>query len=157
MTRFSKAVGLTLVELVFTTAIVGILAAIAIPSYQSYLVKNKNQTAVEDIQLIQLHLERYYTEYFRYPDSLGEMNVNLPNSGNDPWGNPYVYLNIINGGPGIMGDVRKDHALNPINTNYDLYSMGKNGVTRKQISQTDSLDDIIVARDGGFVGLAADF
>lgn len=149
--------GFTLIELLFTSAIVAILAAIAIPSYNSYLVKTKNNTAITDIQLIQLHLERYYTEYFRYPDSLGDMNVNLPSGGNDPWGNPYVYLNIVNGGPGIKGSVRKDHALNPINTNYDLYSKGSNGVTKTQISQKDSLDDIIVARDGGFVGLAADF
>jgi general secretion pathway protein G len=53
--------------------------------------------------------------------------------------------------------VRKDHALNPINSDYDLYSLGKNGVSKKQISQKDSVDDIIRARDGGFIGLAADF
>lgn len=154
---YAKVRGFTVIELLFTIAIVGILTAIAIPSYNSYLVKNRNQTAITDIQVVQLHLERYYTEYFRYPDSLADMNVNLPNSGNDPWGNPYVYLNILNGGPGIMGQVRKDHALNPINTNYDLYSKGVDGVTKKQVSQNDSLDDIIVARDGAFVGLAKDF
>jgi general secretion pathway protein G len=56
-----------------------------------------------------------------------------------------------------VSEVRKDHKLNPINTNYDLYSMGKDGVTKMQITQKDSVDDIIVAGDGGFVGLASDF
>jgi general secretion pathway protein G len=53
--------------------------------------------------------------------------------------------------------VRKDHKLNPINSDFDLYSMGRNGTSQTQISQKDSLDDIIRANNGGFVGLASDF
>ena len=75
--------------------------------------------------------------------------------GFDPWGHPYQYLKI-EGSKG-KGDVRKDHTLNPINSDFDLYSMGRDGVSRTQISNKDSLDDIIRANDGGFVGLASDF
>ncbi|MEQ1529246.1 MAG: type IV pilin protein [Methylococcales bacterium] len=148
--------GFTLVELMFAVAIIGALTAIAIPTYTAHLLKAKNTTAIADINKIQVQLERYYTENFSYPDTLTSI-PDLPNNGVDPWGNAYVYLNIIDGGPGIKGEVRKDHKLNPININYDLYSKGKDGVTKKQVSQKDSLDDIILARDGSFVGLASDF
>ncbi len=149
--------GFTFIEALLATAIVGILAAIAVPAYNAYIDRTKNSLAISQIMAIQTEIERYYTREFRYPDALADLGAVLPNSGLDPWGNAYVYLNIANGGPGVRGSVRKDHALNPINTNYDLYSKGKNGLTRTQISQRDSLDDIIVARDGSFVGLAADF
>ncbi|WFP49600.1 prepilin-type N-terminal cleavage/methylation domain-containing protein [Methylomonas sp. EFPC3] len=149
--------GFTLIEALIATAIVGILTAIAVPAYNGYIDRTRNSLAISEIMAIQTEIERYYTREFRYPDSLAALGAALPSGGIDPWGNAYVYLNIANGDPGVKGDVRKDHALNPINTNYDLYSMGKDGVTKKQISQKDSLDDIIIARDGAFVGLAADF
>ncbi|WP_445371814.1 type IV pilin protein [Methylomonas sp. HW2-6] len=149
--------GFTLIEALIATAIVGILTAIAVPAYNGYIDRTRNSLAISEIMAIQTEIERYYTREFRYPDSLAALGTALPNGGIDPWGNAYVYLNIVNGDPGVMGDVRKDGALNPINTNYDLYSMGKNGVTKPRISQKDSVDDIIIARDGAFVGLAADF
>ena len=68
---------------------------------------------------------------------------------------PYFYTKLagVNG----HGGARKDHKLNPINSDYDLFSAGKNGVFKPQVSQKDSLDDIIRARDGGFIGLAEEF
>jgi general secretion pathway protein G len=55
------------------------------------------------------------------------------------------------------GDARKDGKLNPINSDFDLYSRGKDKVYKPQLTQKDSLDDIVRAQDGAFVGLAADF
>ena len=75
----------------------------------------------------------------------------------DPWGNPYQYLRIDGGGAQGKSDFRKDKFLNPINTDYDLYSMGKDGLSQKPLNVTVSQDDIIRAHDGGFVGLASDF
>jgi general secretion pathway protein G len=149
--------GFTLMEMLLAVAIMAVLTAIAIPAYNGYIDKSKNDLAISYLLAIQTEIERYYTREFHYPDALSDITSVLPNNGKDPWGRDYVYLNIIEGGPGTHGDVRKDHALNPINTKYDLYSLGKDGDTKKQISQRESLDDIILARDGGFVGLAADF
>ncbi len=149
--------GFTLLELVVAVAIVAVLGLIALPVYKGYIDNAKNKTAIADIMMIQSEIQRFYTVHSRYPATLADIASRLPNNGNDPWGRAYVYLNIENGGHGIKGDVRKDHKLNPINTDYDFYSVGKDGVTKKQISQKDSLDDIIRARDGGFVGLASDF
>ncbi len=130
-------------ELLFSLAIIGVLSAIAIPTYKEHVDNTKKKTAISEITFIQICIERFYTEKFQYPPTIADIAACLPNKGIDPWGNAYVYLNIINGGKGIKGKVRKDHATNPINTLYDLYSMGK--------------DDIILGRDGGFVGLGADF
>ena len=149
--------GFSLLELLLAITIIGILSAIAIPSYRGYLDNNKVNTAISDINLIQLCLERYHTETFQYPPTIATIASCLPNNGNDPWGNPYVYLNIINGGNGIRGQVRKDHATNPINTLYDLYSIGKDGVTHVQVSNSRGKDDVILGRDGAFVGLGQNF
>jgi len=149
--------GFTLLELMFSVAIIAVLTAIAVPSYKEYIDKSRNSVAISDILTIQQNIERFYTNTFRYPAALLDISSSLPNGGIDPWGNAYVYLNIVDGGNGIKGQVRKDRRLNPINRNFDLYSMGKDGVTKTQIDNKDSVDDIILARDGSFVGLASDF
>ncbi len=75
----------------------------------------------------------------------------------DPWGNPYRYLNIeALANPGV-GAVRKDHNLIPINGDYDLYSMGKDGRSVSPITGSPGQDDILRAGNGGYVGLAGDY
>jgi general secretion pathway protein G len=44
-----------------------------------------------------------------------------------------------------------------LNSDYDLYSVGKDGLTKPQITNKDSLDDVIRANDGRFIDLAANF
>ena len=146
----------TLLELMFTVAIVGVLTAIAVPVYNAHRDEIRNQNAINDIYLMKLALERLHTETFTYPATLAAL-PSLPNNGIDPWGNAYIYLNIINGGPGIRGQVRKDQSTNPINSLYDLYSMGKDGATRIQLDNKLSVDDIVLGRDGGYIGLASGF
>ena len=157
MKKNAGVLGFTLMELMFAVAIIAVLTAIAVPSYTAYIDKAKNATAISDILIIQQESERFYTNTFRYPATLADISSRLPNNGLDPWGHAYIYLNIVDGGHGIQGQVRKDRNLHPINTNYDLYSMGKDGATMGQLDNALSVDDIILARDGSFVGLAADF
>lgn len=63
------------------------------------------------------------------------------------------------GGPpcGGVGGARKDRFLVPINSDFDIYSMGKDKDTVAPLNPPKSHDDIIRASDGGFYGLAKTF
>lgn len=96
-------------------------------------------------------LQRFELERRALPGSLGDVGLG---GKLDPWGRPYVYYNVEANG---RGGARKDRRLNPLNTDFDLYSLGPDGKTKPQVSQKDSLDDVIRASNGRFVGNAADF
>lgn len=55
------------------------------------------------------------------------------------------------------GSLRKDKGLNPVNSDYDLYSMGKDGATMLPFTNPVSFDDIVRCNNGRYVGLAADY
>ncbi|MGI9262323.1 MAG: prepilin-type cleavage/methylation domain-containing protein, partial [Woeseiaceae bacterium] len=74
----------------------------------------------------------------------------------DPWGNDYQYLNIRAAGPG-KGAFRKDGNLNPLNTDFDLYSMGADAASAGPLSAKNSRDDIVRANNGAFIGLGEDY
>lgn len=63
------------------------------------------------------------------------------------------------GGPpcGSIGHARKDRFLVPINSDFDLYSMGKDGQSVGPLTAQKSHDDVIRANDGGYYGLASNF
>jgi general secretion pathway protein G len=45
----------------------------------------------------------------------------------------------------------------PLNSDYDLYSRGKDGLSQPRITDPVSLDDVIRGNDGAFLGLAAKY
>lgn len=144
--------GFTLLELMVAIAIVGILAAIATPYFFGYLNKTRYTVAIHDIQQISTEIEIFYINNNRYPNDLGEIGMA---SAKDPWGNPYQYLNIasVKG----KGQLRKDHSLVPVNSDYDLYSMGADGKSQPPFTAQASQDDIVRAHDGAYLGYVKDF
>jgi general secretion pathway protein G len=133
-------------------AMIGILSAIAVPSYSSYIKKAKISEAVADIETISLEIEIFKAGNPGLPANLATVpGINLL----DPWGNPYQYLNIETAKG--KGNMRKDRFLVPINSDYDLYSMGEDGLSVPPLTAKSSRDDIIRANDGQFVGLAVQY
>ncbi len=59
--RRSGARGFTLIELMITVMIIGILSAIAIPQYQQYVTKARRAEAKAGLARVQGALERYFT------------------------------------------------------------------------------------------------
>jgi general secretion pathway protein G len=55
------------------------------------------------------------------------------------------------------GKPRKDHFLHPVTSDFDLYSMGKDGATAAPLTAQISHDDVIRASDGAYYGLAKNF
>lgn len=152
--RLNRGRGYTLLELMMALMVVGLLAAIAVPSYGRILDQQKIQKGERDLRLIGLRIENYRTQYGNIPNSLNDLNMKLPK---DPWGRDYRFLNFSAPIPGISGMIRKDHNLHPLNSEFDLYSVGPDGVSQPPLTAQVSLDDIVWARDGDFVGLAADY
>lgn len=145
--------GFTLVELVIAVAIVAILAMIAYPAYHDYVDKANIAQAKVDIDSIQQAIERFYTVEQHYPATLNDIGMA---SFKDPWGNTYKYTNIASGANNV-GTYRKDKFLHPLNTDYDLYSMGKDGASQKPLTAPTSKDDIIRANNGAFIDLASKY
>jgi general secretion pathway protein G len=132
---------MTIIELLATLAIVSALASIAIPKYHEIAEQAKVARAIGDLQAIQTTLDTRDS----LPNNLSGVGQNIM----DPWGNPYVYVKFS-----VGGTPRVDAFGIPINTIYDLYSYGKDGATAGPLNASVSLDDVVRANDGGFVGAA---
>lgn len=147
------SLGFTLVEVLVVVAIIGTLAAIAIPNFVEALKASKRSGAVEDLQFLEQRILEFEFERGRYPDSLAELGIRLPL---DPWGRPYVYLRI-HGGADPRGHWRKDRFQVPINDDFDLYSVGPDGKSAPPLTAKMSRDDIIRGGNGSFFGVAEDY
>ena len=147
--------GFTLLELIVAIVLVGMLPLTAIPTYSGAVQKAQIAQAIGDMGQIELELAKSLTIYPGVlPASLAAVGMDTLN---DPWGNPYQYLYIeASANPGV-GAVRKDRNLVPLNTDYDLYSMGKDGSSISPLTSTASQDDIVRAGNGAYLGLAEDY
>jgi len=142
--------GVTLLELVVAMTAVMILASIAVPAYSGYINRARVARVVGEIGTISLQLYRWQLSTRVFPATLAEAGLDA----NDPWGHPYQYTRVAGA---KTSDLRKDHNLHPINTDFDLFSMGPDGSSAGPLTAKPSQDDIIRANDGSFIGVAADY
>ena len=117
--RFKNSQGFTLIELIITIAIIGILASIAIPQYSGYVNRAKIARAKAELKNIQLAIEALVIDTYKWPgpsdvgvtadqevwdlsaSSAGLVSTNgqfpgwngpyLQGIPTDPWGNNYFF------------------------------------------------------------------
>jgi general secretion pathway protein G len=150
--RPPREAGLTLLELMLVVGLVAILTSIAVPAYTEYAERARVSQAARDIGDLQMAIERFRTRQLRLPVDLAEIDrADL----RDPWGRAYVFYDYDEGRS--PDPSRRDRNLRPLNTDYDLYSIGKDGASHKMLSNRNSDDDVIRALDGSFIGRGKDF
>ena len=146
--------GFTLIEICIVIAIIATLSAIAIPNYLGYKNKARVMVAVTDIKMLEQQISNFVTDNGRLPNNLSVLTT--IGVINDPWGNPYQYLRIDGGAPSAPGMARRNMSDHPVNQDYDLYSMGKDGVSKKSFKDSESRDDVVRAYNGQYVGLVSE-
>ena len=65
--RRSKLAGFTLIEVMTVVVVIGILAAIALPNYQEYVLRAKLVDAGSSLSQLRVRLEQYYQDNRSYP------------------------------------------------------------------------------------------
>lgn len=145
--------GFTVVEVLLVVLIIGVISLLAVPQYAKYQERTKIAQAKVDISGMQPLIAQYLLENRAYPATLADIG----RAGMlDPWKNPYQYLDVSNIKL-TKGQARKDKNLVPINSDYDLYSMGPDGQSVAPLTANPSRDDIVRANDGRFIGVASEY
>jgi general secretion pathway protein G len=148
--RVRRAAGFTLVELSIAIAIVGVMAALGITNYRGYIERVRVAKAIVDLKGIGVQLDVKKINDELLPVSLVVAGL----AKNDPWGRPYRYLRLAGGAPAAA---RRDQFNVPLNSDYDLYSVGKDGRTRPKVSDPDSHDDVVRGANGAYYGLGRNY
>lgn len=142
----------TLIELLLVIALVVLLAGLLLPLLNASRKRARVVRTVVELRSIMQGVELYSAENNEEPpvylsDVFREQLI-------DPWGNAYIYSHFSTI---PKGHQRKDRNLVPINTVFDLYSKGADGQTASPLTASESRDDVIVADDGDYIGLAENY
>jgi len=113
--------GFTLIELLIVVAIIGLIAAIAIPNLRNAMNKAKQSRTLADMKAIGNALESYAVENNTYPKSLTDANAQVLS------GYVSIYLRTVPPGDGWNNPWHID--TNSAGTVYTITSFGADGTS----------------------------
>ncbi len=98
--------GFTLIELLIVVAIIGVIAAIAIPNLLNAINRGRQKASMGDMRTVATAIEAYAVDYGRYPRGVVDRAAlanyvsttyikHVPNL--DGWGNPWCMVSSDNG------------------------------------------------------------
>jgi general secretion pathway protein G len=136
--------GFTLIELLTVMVVAGILASFGVARTKYTIDQAKTARAIGDLRALSADIQGYAASSQSLPATLGDID----RAGMlDPWGRPYVYVVFAFG-----GTPRQDAFGIDLNTDFDVYSNGPDGASALSLTSGSSLDDVLRANDGGFIG-----
>ena len=115
--RIQKSKGFTLIELLIVVAIIGIIAAIAIPNLLNAIDRGKQKRSMADLRSIGTAVESYAVDNNVYP-------VATSNTQLSPLISP-IYIKVMPDADGWSNPFQVTAAT----TAYTIWSMGKNGTS----------------------------
>ena len=139
--------GFTLIEVLIIFAAIGLLIVLATPAYQQHQEQEHIEQATKDISAINITVTKYLLANNKLPKDLSVIGLG---DMRDPWGNRYRY---ISHSATQSKQYRKDNNLLPINNDYDIYSVGKDGSSEPALTAKLAHDDIVLANNGKWIGI----
>jgi type II secretion system protein G len=137
--------GFTLIELLIVVAIIGIIAAIAIPNLLNAIQRGKQKRTMADMRAVGTACEEFAVDYNRYPQSASEATVLVTYL--EP---TYIKkLPVRDGWNNMM-----DYVAEGTNAqSYTITSHGKDGASdgTVYIGQTTNFNNDIVFSMGSFI------
>jgi general secretion pathway protein G len=129
-----------------------VLLIIGLPRFRSVVEQSRVIVAIGEIKQISRSIDSYrLLNDLRYPETLADVGQS---DRLDPWGNRYEYR-LLATRPGQPS--RTDRRREALNTDYDLFSVGRDGRTLASISAEPSQDDILRAANGLYFDLASKY
>lgn len=78
MKKTTKQQGFTLIELMIVVAVIGVLAAVALPQYQKYIAKTELASALATLSGLRVNAEAYTLEMGSFPTNAQSAAIGVP-------------------------------------------------------------------------------